>query len=227
MARYFIGGGVPRPPMIEAVIRLSLPCRWVTELTELSAVVNIVEQKPIGEGLLRTLAEIDPGRCDPTTIETTLRRNPYVANVDAILPPKGKILATLEVRECHACSALAQSACFLTEATATERGGVEWRILTPRRSAAEDLVKTLRGKGLDIEVRAVRTARGSGALTDRQERVLSLAHKLGYFEFPKKINLGDLAKKLGVAKSTLSEILRTGEEKILHEYFQRLPTRPR
>jgi len=213
--------------MIEAVFRLSLPCSWVTELTELGAVVNIVEQKPIGETLLRTLAEIDPGQRDPTEIETTIRRNPYVADLEAIVPPRGKILATLQVRECHACSILAHSECFLTEATATEHRGVEWRILAPRRRAAEDLVKTLRGRGLDIEVLSIKAARGRGALTDRQNQVLGLAHKLGYFEFPKKVNLSDLARKVGVAKSTLSEILRTGEEKILHEYFQRLLKRHR
>jgi predicted DNA binding protein len=213
--------------MIEAVVRLSLPCTWVTELTELDAIVNIVEQKPVAKALLRTLVEIDPGPCNPTEIETTLRRNPYVADLEAIVPPKGKILATLQVRECHACSILARSECFLTEATATERRGVEWRILAPARGAVGDLVRTLREQGLDVEVLGIRAARGSGALTERQDQVLSLAHKLGYFEFPKKINLSDLAKKLGVAKSTLSEILRTGEEKILHEYFQRVLKRRR
>ncbi len=53
-----------------------------------------------------------------------------------------------------------------------------------------------------------------GVLTDRQVRVISLAYSLGYFEFPKKIGLTSLAKKLGVAKSTLSEILWTGEAKV-------------
>lgn len=213
--------------MIEAVLRISLPCSWVTELTARGAVLNIVEQKPAEDGFLYVLAEIDPAEKDPRDFVETLRRNPYVASLETIVPAKGKILATLLVRDCHACTTLANSECFLSDATATEVGVLEWRILAPTREAVKSLVGELRDRGLAIELAALRAAKGRGSLTDRQDQVLSLAYKLGYFEFPKKIKLSDLAKKLRVAKSTLSEILRTGEEKILHAYFQGLMKRPR
>lgn len=214
--------------MIEAVLRVTLPCSWVTEVTGThGATVNVVDQKPIGEHRLQSLVEIDPGEADPSAVVETLRRNRFIHGVEAIVPRKGKILATLQVDQCHACHALANSECFLTDATATGPGGLEWRILAPERVAAETLVKTLRDRGLQVEVAAIKSVKGSGSLTERQDRVLSLAFRLGYFEFPKKINLSDLARKLGVSKSTLSEILRTGEEKILHSYFQGLMKRPR
>ncbi len=214
--------------MIEAVLRVTLPCSWVTELTqEHGATVNLVEQKPAGETTLQSLVEIDPGDSDPQALLATLRANPFVHGVEAIVPPKGKILATLIVSHCHACQTLANSECFLTDATATEGGGLEWRLLAPRRSSIEAVVGTLKGRGISVELVAIKTVKGSGTLTDRQARVVSLAFELGYFDFPKKINLSDLAKKLGVSKSSLSETLRTAEEKILHEYFQGLMKRPR
>ncbi len=214
--------------MIEAVLRVTLPCSWVTEVTrEHGATVNVVEQKPAGETTLQSLVEIDPGEADPDALLATLRANPFVHSVEAIVPPKGKILATLLVDNCHACHTLANSECFLTDATATERGGLEWRLLAPKRSSVEAVVNRLKGRGISVELVAIKSVKGSGTLTDRQARVLSLAYELGYFEFPKKINLSDLAKKLGVSKSSLSETLRTGEEKILHEYFQGLMKRPR
>ena len=214
--------------MIEATLHVILPCGWVTEVTrEHGATVNLVEQKPAGGTTLQSLVEIDPGGADPNAVVETLRRNPFVHRVEAIVPPKGKILATLLVDNCHACKELAESECFLTDATATEGGGLEWRLLAPRRSAVEALVKTLSGRGIAVDLVAIRAVKGSGGLTDRQERVLSLAFQLGYFEFPKKIGLTELAKKLGVSKAALSETLRTGEEKILHSYFQGLMKRPR
>lgn len=214
--------------MIEAVLRVTLPCSWVTELTqEHGATVNLVEQKPAGETTLQSLVEIDPGDSDPQALLATLRANPFVHGVEAIVPPKGKILATLIVSHCHACQTLANSECFLTDATATEGGGLEWRLLAPRRSSIEAVVGTLKGRGISVELVAIKTVKGSGTLTDRQARVVSLAFELGFFDFPKKINLSDLAKKLGVSKSSLSETLRTAEEKILHEYFQGLMKRPR
>lgn len=214
--------------MIEAVLRVTLPCSWVTEVTrEHGATVNVVEQKPAGETTLQSLVEIDPGDADPNGLLATLRANPFIHSVEAIVPPKGKILATLLVDNCHACHTLANSECFLTDATATERGGLEWRLLAPKRSSVESVVSSLKGRGIAVELVAIKSVKGSGTLTDRQARVLSLAYELGYFEFPKKINLSDLARKLGVSKSSLSETLRTAEEKILHEYFQGLMKRPR
>ena len=214
--------------MIEASLRITLPCSWVTELTRAhGATVNLVEQKSTGEHTLQSLVEIDPGEADPEAVLDTLRRNPFVHSVEAILPRKGKILATLLVDHCHACQALANSDCFLTDATATEGGGLEWRLLAPQRASVEALVATLRDRGISLELTAIRSVKGSGSLTERQERVLSLAFELGYFEFPKKIGLTELAKKLGVSKAALSETLRTGEEKILHGYFQGLMKRAR
>lgn len=214
--------------MIEATLRVTLPCSWVTEVTrEHGATVNLVEQKPAGDTTLQSLVEIDPGEADPQAVVNTLQRNRFIHGVEAIVPPKGKILATLLVDHCDACQELAHSECFLTDATATEGGGLEWHLLAPHRSAVEVLVKTLSARGIAIELVAIKNAKASGNLTERQERVLSLAFQLGYFDFPKKIGLTELAKKLGVSKAALSETLRTGEEKILHSYFQGLMKRSR
>jgi len=200
----------------------------VTEVTrDHGATVNLVEQKPAGGTTLQSLVEIDPGETSPDVIVETLRQNRFVHSVEAIVPRKGKILATLLVDNCHACHVLANSDCFLTDATATEGGGLEWRLLAPKRLSVESLVRTLKERGITVELAAIKTVRGSGSLTERQERVLSLAFELGYFEFPKKIGLTELAKKLGVSKAALSETLRTGEEKILHGYFQGLMKRAR
>ncbi len=214
--------------MIEAVLRVTLPCSWVTDITgRFGATLNIVEQKPSGPRTLQSLVEIDPGETASNEIVEGLRENRFIHGVEAIVPPKGKILATLQVDNCHACHELASSECFLTDATATQGGGLEWRLLAPRRSSIENLVTTLKNRGIAVELRSIKTVKGSGSLTDRQARVLSLAYELGYFEFPKKINLTDLAKKLGVSKAALSETLHSGEEKVLHAYFQGLMKHPR
>ncbi len=94
--------------------------------------------------------------------------------------------------------------------------------MAPKGEDVEALVRSLGARGLDAELAAVRPAKAEAMLTDRQESVISLAYDLGYFEFPKRIKLTQLAGRLGVSKSTLSEILRAGEAKILHAYFHGL-----
>ena len=214
--------------MIEASLRVHLPCSWVTLLTDrMQATVNVVEQKQLGDGLLQSFVEVEPGESDPSAIVEALQSNPDIVDVQAIVPQKGKILATLQVRDCRACHTLAESECFLTDATAAKAGGLEWHILAPDRAAVKNLVATLRQRGLAVEIASIRSARAAGLLTDRQQSVISLAYKLGFFEYPKKVNLTQLAKKLGVSKSTLSEIMRTGEAKILHAYFHGVMKKPR
>jgi predicted DNA binding protein len=213
--------------MIEAVLRVHLPCIWVTRLmTEHGATVNVVEQKDLDGGVLQSLVEIELDEGDPAEVVAALEGNPDVVRVKAEVPSKGKILATLQVKDCQACHSLAESECFLTDATAMEGGGLVWHIIAPDRRTVEDLMGSL-DEGPEAELLSIRSAKAKGMLTDRQEQVISLAYGLGYFEFPKRISLTSLAEKLGVAKSTLSEILRTGEAKVLHAYFHGLMKQPR
>ncbi len=54
-----------------------------------------------------------------------------------------------------------------------------------------------------------------GALTDRQLEVLERAYELGYFDFPKGANAGDVADDLGIARSTFSEHLAAALRKVI------------
>jgi hypothetical protein len=52
-------------------------------------------------------------------------------------------------------------------------------------------------------------------LTEKQMEVLIAAHKLGYYDIPRRINSEKLAKKLNIGNSTLGEHLRKAERRLL------------
>jgi hypothetical protein len=52
-------------------------------------------------------------------------------------------------------------------------------------------------------------------LTDKQRDVLERAHELGYFEYPKGANAGEVAEDLDIARSTFSEHLSAAQTKLL------------
>lgn len=56
-------------------------------------------------------------------------------------------------------------------------------------------------------------------LTSTEKQVLYTAFKLGYFNYPKNVNLDDLAKSVGVTKVALDKVLRNGLKKILSQVF--------
>ncbi|MFQ3295648.1 MAG: putative DNA binding protein [Halobacteriales archaeon] len=54
-----------------------------------------------------------------------------------------------------------------------------------------------------------------GQLTDRQMEVLRTAHEMGYFEYSKRSNAGDVADELGISTPTFSEHLSAAQRKLL------------
>lgn len=56
-------------------------------------------------------------------------------------------------------------------------------------------------------------------LTEYELYVLRVAHEKGYFEWPRKVRLEDLAARLGVSKVTVAEHLRRALKKLLNIYI--------
>lgn len=65
---------------------------------------------------------------------------------------------------------------------------------------------------------------GEGAaMTDHQRHVLTRAIDTGYYEYPRRTSLTQLAGQLGVAKSTLSQTLMVIEMKLAFDFMERPP----
>ena len=52
-------------------------------------------------------------------------------------------------------------------------------------------------------------------LSKRQKQAVQFAVKQGYYDFPRKINLDDLAKELKISKQTVQQHIRTAEKKLV------------
>ena len=85
----------------------------------------------------------------------------------------------------------------------------------------QKLIKSLEDFGVDVAVDKVIEYDDKEDLTARQEQIIKIAFEQGYFQFPRRVSVSDLAVRLKISKSTLSEILRKGEEKIMTEYFRK------
>jgi len=59
-------------------------------------------------------------------------------------------------------------------------------------------------------------------LSQQQLKILSLAYKYGYFDFPKRKKSDEIAKLIGISKSTFTYHLRSAESKVLKKFLDSL-----
>ncbi|HXY56133.1 MAG TPA: helix-turn-helix domain-containing protein, partial [Nitrososphaerales archaeon] len=74
-------------------------------------------------------------------------------------------------------------------------------------------------KRIPFNIRLKRDMDYTELLTTRQEQILMTAFQRGFFDFPKKAHLKELAEETGTEESTLTEILRRAQRKIIAEYL--------
>ena len=99
-------------------------------------------------------------------------------------------------------------------------GEASWIVVAPG-AKIRVLLERLRQRAPAIALESVRHEhlhQPGGPLTARQAEVLHRAILAGYFEIPRRVSLTELAQKVGVALSTLSESLAIVEKKLVENW---------
>lgn len=90
-----------------------------------------------------------------------------------------------------------------------------WRFITRRASDFRQVMAKLTQEGIDARIEDVAPLERKATLTGRQKEIVATAVSQGYFEFPRRISLTKLSELVGVKPSTLSEVLRSAERRIM------------
>lgn len=90
-----------------------------------------------------------------------------------------------------------------------------WRFIVRKTSDFRQVMSRLDKEGIDAKIEDVAPLETRATLTARQKEILAEAVARGYFEFPRRISLTGLSELVGVRPSTLSEILRSAERRIM------------
>jgi hypothetical protein len=90
-----------------------------------------------------------------------------------------------------------------------------WQVLVSKPDDIRELTSRLQKQGVGAKIKSISQVNQEELLTGRQKEILATAISLGYFDFPRKISLTALSDKVGIRPSTLSEVLRSAERKII------------
>ncbi|MFB6118030.1 helix-turn-helix domain-containing protein [Halosegnis sp.] len=98
-------------------------------------------------------------------------------------------------------------------------GEAVWE-LTASSDRLSELGRQLEAFGIRFTVDAVRPhVESDHLLTDRQAELMAAAVEQGYYDTPRTATLTELAEDLGMAKSTVSDMLHRAEERIIKEFM--------
>lgn len=114
-----------------------------------------------------------------------------------------------------------------------EQGTLHLLFHAPDQNALREVISTISDHHPQVEVRRLVQSRdgeeeGADSLvffdrsvfTDRQQEVLETAHDLGYFEYPKGANAGEVADELGITTATFTEHLAAAQRKLLDSVLE-------
>ena len=94
--------------------------------------------------------------------------------------------------------------------------GRDWAVLLSRRPGEPVALAPRTGLGGEAPtIVRVGQYRGSQPLTSRQERAIAVAFEMGYFSYPRRADLAEVARALSISRSTAMEILRRGLMKLV------------
>ncbi|MEM2929446.1 MAG: helix-turn-helix domain-containing protein [Thermoproteota archaeon] len=136
--------------------------------------------------------------------------------------PKGsKVLASFKTEGCNVCSTMLSQGAFLISGKHLGGYRMIYEFIAPGYEVFKQIISTLESLGFKPKILGLtKHEHKEGVLTEKQEDVLWLALKMGYFDYPRKIGSRELARTLGIVSSTFSEITRTGIRKLLEQYFE-------
>lgn len=207
--------------MMEAVIEVEARCPLLVGPARDGRVwFRVVDRRKVGRGASQDLLEIAGTRTEVEAFLDDLRTRRRVHAADLMQLGQDRTLALLTIPNCTAaCEAVGENA-FLVAHETNGGGTFRWRLLLADSEGLDAVIAGLRRMRCGIRLVRVRRLRASEILSSRQEAVVRVAWQLGYYEFPRKIRLTELAARVGVSKAALSQALRRGEGKIVARHFE-------
>ena len=134
---------------------------------------------------------------------------------DALFYRMGRGYLWVDAPSCKSCRVISRNSAIPLGVLFLKDLGVLFTFITPGKITAKKIVDEMSAEGLDVEVLKRSSLRLGNVLTKRQSEVLYAAISMGYFSNTRLNSLADIAKVLGLSKSTVSRHLRAAMKKLV------------
>ena len=185
--------------------------------------VKVHGLKPVADsedGSVSQLVEISSPTNSAEVLNSEVKSDSSVVDSDLAKIGTNRLIGSVTSKGCGVCLALVGNteSCFVAPSVTGEHCEMSYNLFLSGRGLPM-LLKKLTQQNISYRITDVSHLSSNKKMTPRQEHVLKSALKLGFYDFPKRINFEELSTILKVSGSTLSEILRRAEKKTVVEYF--------
>jgi predicted DNA binding protein len=209
--------------MREIVLQLKAPQTWLSEITaHHPTTIRILDCKPseTRDGV-RQLVEVSADQEQLEKIVNDVKASPMVKEAYVVQTKRGRMLGSL-LTESAFCGTIMRTEAFcrscLFHSKANPDGTVEWTLAFNKREALTELLDRMKKEQVDVKILKLSSVADVENLTSHQRSLVETALEEGFFDYPRRITLRELSKKMGISASTASEVLRRAERKILASY---------
>jgi predicted DNA binding protein len=206
--------------MIEAVLSIRIPELWVTEISEKYSIDISCEVGGTSGKTGWGLATIKGDDKILDSIIKEIKLHPSVGSVKIKTRSEGVASFLVDVVKCKACEILLRSKSFLVFPVEIHKGRMKWIIITDNNPTIGKISRKLEEMNCEIMIERITPLKKQDLLTERQSQIIRKAFEVGYFNYPRRMDTLNLAKDLGISISTLSEVIRAAQRRIIAEYIR-------
>lgn len=211
------------PARMEAIIEVEHAGCYTSDLTRrLGVAITVLSGHQTKEGSVGLWELSGPDPVLPRAVDG-LREHPNIVRADVLRRAPGSwILETVDT-EAEVSSALIAAGLVFLPPVQIRDGTETYRVFALERKQVDRAVKVLSKKNR-VVVRALRERVTTGspltALTAKQREALEAAWREGWYERPRRVDQERLAKKLKVARPSLTERLARAEANVVRALFE-------
>jgi predicted DNA binding protein len=207
--------------MMEATFSLKGMGFWLVDLTARHSIpITITECIPWRKSGGQALFTIEQGEADIEKILVSIRSRPDIVSVESLSTSPMQYVGSIAMRDCSWIWKIVDCGCYLSKAWSNGDGRLIIKVLSGSEGSLPRLIKSLSEKGVSVDICKINRMENQSSVTMKQETVLKLAMQRGFFDYPRRIKLKELAELCGMNSATVDEIIKRGERNILERYFK-------
>lgn len=194
---------------------------WLVDVSErFHTTLTIAECIPWKKKGGQAFFSIDEGLDGVETVFNAIAQSPEVISIERLSEKEDQVTASVAMKECFWIWKVVDSGCFLEKAWSDGDGSFYVKMLAGSEGSLPKFIRSMSTKGVEVEIRKIAQIVDRNPLTRKQEDVIRIALDRGYFDYPRRIKLKELAKICNMTTATVDEIVKRAQKNIISSYFQ-------